>query len=78
MTLNLAEFRSDTEDYQANVVDTAGGSLKQFLANIDKVRSQGVELDARLARTSGFTGYARSPTPTPSTSPTRTALAPSS
>ena len=57
VTLNLAVFRSETQDYQANVVDTAGGSLKQFLANVEEVRSQGVELDARLARVGGFSGY---------------------
>lgn len=58
ITLNLAAFKTVTKDYQANVVDTAGGTLRQYLANVDEVRSQGVELDARLARTAGFTGYA--------------------
>ncbi len=57
LTLNVAAFRTETQDYQANVVDTAGGSLKQFLANVEEVRSQGVEIDARLARTGGFAGY---------------------
>jgi len=58
LTLNLAAFRTDTQDYQANVVDSAGGTLKQYLANVEEVRSQGVELDARLARVGGFSGYA--------------------
>lgn len=58
VTLNLAAFKTVTKDYQANVVDTAGGTLRQYLANVDEVRSQGVELDARLARTAGFAGYA--------------------
>ena len=58
LTLNVAAFRTVTENYQANVVDSAGGSLKQYLANVEEVRSQGVELDARLGRINGFTGYA--------------------
>ncbi|MGH6910214.1 MAG: TonB-dependent receptor, partial [Phenylobacterium sp.] len=57
LTLNLAAFWSTTHDYQANVVDTAGGALRQFLDNIEKVRSRGVELDARFAPGGGFTGY---------------------
>lgn len=57
VTFNVAVFRTDTNDYQANVVDTAGGSLKQFLANVEEVRSQGVEIDAQLARIGGFSGY---------------------
>ena len=57
VTANLAVFRTDTSNYQANVVDTVGGSLKQYISNIAKVRSQGVELDLSLARTAGFTGY---------------------
>ncbi len=57
VTFNVAAFRTDTDDYQANIVDSAGGTLKQFLANVEQVRSQGVELDAQLARIGGFGGY---------------------
>ncbi len=57
LTFNLAAFWSTTHDYQANVVDTAGGALRQFLDNIEKVRSRGVELDTRFAPGGGVTGY---------------------
>jgi iron complex outermembrane receptor protein len=57
LTANLAVFRSETTNYQANVVDTAGGALRTYLDNINEVRSQGVELDLRLAPVGGFTAY---------------------
>ncbi len=58
LVFNVAAFWSETRDYQANVVDTAGGALRQFLDNIDKVRSRGVEIDTRLAPIGGFSAYA--------------------
>lgn len=57
LTLNLAAFWTTTQDYQANVVDTAGGALKQFLDNVTEVRSRGLEFDARLAPIAGFRAY---------------------
>jgi iron complex outermembrane receptor protein len=57
LTANLALFRSETADYQANVVDTAGGALRTYLDNINEVRSQGVEVDLRLAPIGGFSAY---------------------
>jgi iron complex outermembrane receptor protein len=57
VTLNLAAFWTSTHDYQANVVDTAGGSLRTFLDNVAEVRSRGVELDTRLAPIGGFSAY---------------------
>jgi iron complex outermembrane receptor protein len=57
LTANLAIFRSETTDYQANVVDTAGGALRTYLDNINEVRSQGVEVDLRLSPIGGFTAY---------------------
>ncbi|RYF95717.1 MAG: TonB-dependent receptor [Caulobacteraceae bacterium] len=57
LTANLAIFRSVTTDYQANVVDTAGGALRTYLDNINEVRSQGVELDLRLSPIGGFSAY---------------------
>ncbi|MFD2578159.1 TonB-dependent receptor [Novosphingobium colocasiae] len=45
LTLSLDAFRVDVTDYQANVVNNVGTSLRTYLANIPKVRSQGVELD---------------------------------
>ena len=46
LTANLAVYRTDVEDYQANVVDSGPGALRGYLANAEKVVIQGVELDA--------------------------------
>lgn len=46
LTANLAAYRTDVEDFQANVVDSGPGALRGYLANADKVVIQGVELDA--------------------------------
>ena len=46
VTANLAAYRTDVEDYQANVVDTGPGALRGYLANAEKVEIKGVELDA--------------------------------
>ncbi len=59
LTANLAIYRSDVTNYQANVVDTGPGSLRPYLANAAKVRSQGVEFDFSTAPMSGFTSYLR-------------------
>ncbi|WP_395944646.1 TonB-dependent receptor [Brevundimonas sp.] len=45
LTTNLAAYRTDVEDYQANVVDSGPGALRGYLANADKVEIQGIELD---------------------------------
>lgn len=44
-TLNLALFRTDIRDFQTNVVNNTVGVLRGYLANVPKVRSQGVEID---------------------------------
>ncbi|MBL7372869.1 TonB-dependent receptor, partial [Escherichia coli] len=46
VTANLAAYRTDVKDYQANVVDSGPGALRGYLANADQVVIQGVELDA--------------------------------
>lgn len=46
VTTNLAAYRTDVKDYQANVVDSGPGALRGYLANADQVVIQGVELDA--------------------------------
>ena len=46
VTANLAAYRTDVDDYQANVVDTGPGALRGYLANAKKVEIQGIELDA--------------------------------
>ncbi|MBX9605151.1 MAG: TonB-dependent receptor [Gammaproteobacteria bacterium] len=45
LTLNLALFHTEVRDFQANVVDSSPGALRGYLANIDKVRVKGAELD---------------------------------
>lgn len=73
MTANLALFRTVTRDYQANVVDTSSGVVLRYLDNIDKVRSQGAELDLWIAPARGSPPMRRSPGPTRSTSTIPTA-----
>ena len=49
LTFNLDVFHVEVEDFQTNVVDTvAPAALRAYLANIPKVRVQGVEFDAAL------------------------------
>jgi iron complex outermembrane receptor protein len=49
LTVNADVFHADVTDFQANRVDTvAPAALRTYLANIPKVRVQGLELDARL------------------------------
>ena len=59
LTANFAIFRTDVTDFQANVVDTGPGALRGYLANIEKVRSQGVEFDVSVVPVDGFSGYFR-------------------
>jgi iron complex outermembrane recepter protein len=59
LTANFALFRNDVRDFQANVVDTGPGALRGYLANIEKVRSQGAEADITLAPLKGFSAYVR-------------------
>jgi iron complex outermembrane recepter protein len=59
LTVNFAAFRSDVRDFQANVVDTGPGALRGYLANIEKVRSQGIEADLTFAPVGGFSAYLR-------------------
>ena len=57
-TLNLAAFRTDIRDYQATVNNGQFGVLRGFLANADKVRSQGIEADFSIRPSQRFTAYA--------------------
>ena len=45
LTANLAAFHTEIENYQALVTNGQLGVLRGYLANADKVRSQGVEFD---------------------------------
>ena len=59
LTANVAVFRTDIRNFQANVVDTGPGALRGYLANVEKVRSQGVEWDLVLAPVHGLSAYVR-------------------
>lgn len=50
-TVALALFRTDIADYQATVVNGAIGVLRGYLANVDSVRTQGVELEGSIRPT---------------------------
>lgn len=76
LTLNADVFHTTVRDFQTNVVDSAPGALRGYLANIDKVRVKGLEVDATfvvdehlsgrfgLARTDGrYVSYRNGPCP---------------
>lgn len=56
-TLNLAAFRTDIGDYQANVNNGQFGVLRGYLANADKVRTQGIEVDFSVRPSQRFFAY---------------------
>jgi len=56
-TLNLAAFRTTIDDFQANVSNGQLGVLRGYLANAERVRSQGVELDFSIRPSARFTAY---------------------
>jgi iron complex outermembrane receptor protein len=57
LVLNVDIFNTEVKDYQVNVVDSGPGALRGYLANIPKVKSRGVELDASFAPFENFSGY---------------------
>jgi len=58
VSLNADVYNTRVRDYQANVVDTAPGALRGYLANIEAVEAKGVEVDAAFRSAAHFTGYA--------------------
>jgi iron complex outermembrane receptor protein len=56
-TLNFAAFRTDIRDYQAIVTNGQFGVLRGFLANAEKVRSQGIEADFSVRPSERFSAY---------------------
>jgi len=56
-TLNLAAFRTDIDDFQAQVVNGQTGVLRGYLANADKVRTQGFEWDFSIRPTPRLNAY---------------------
>ena len=56
-TLNLAAFRTDIGNYQALVTNGQLGVLRGYLANADRVRTQGLEADFSLRPSERFNVY---------------------
>ncbi|WP_407073358.1 TonB-dependent receptor [Sphingomonas sp. LaA6.9] len=57
-TFNLAAFRTDIKNYQANVNNGQFGVLRGYLANAGKVRTQGIEADFTVQPSERFSAYA--------------------
>jgi len=57
LTANLAAFYTDVGDFQANVVDSGPGALRGYLANAEKVKVKGAELDLSVRPIGGVSAY---------------------
>ncbi len=57
VTLNLAAFRTDIDDFQALVSNGQLGVLRGYLANAEQVRSQGLEWDLSFRPSDRFNAY---------------------
>jgi iron complex outermembrane receptor protein len=57
LLFNIDAFRTTVRDFQANVVDSAPGALRGYLANIDKVRVVGLELDSLFVLDENLSGH---------------------
>ena len=57
VTLNLAAFSTDIGNYQALVTNGQLGVLRGYLANADKVRTQGIEADFSVRPSEQFNVY---------------------
>jgi iron complex outermembrane receptor protein len=57
LLLNFDVYDTTVRDFQSNVVDTGPGALRGYLANVDKVRVHGAELDAGLRLTERWSGH---------------------
>jgi len=57
LLVNIDGFDTTVRDFQANVVDTGPGALRGYLANIDKVRVQGVEMDSNFVVDEHLSGH---------------------
>jgi iron complex outermembrane recepter protein len=55
--VNVSVFRTDIDDYQAQVTNGSLGLLRGYLANADAVRSQGVEVDFSFRPSKRFNVY---------------------
>ena len=57
VTANVALFNTDIKDFQAQVVNAGVGVLRGYLANAEKVRVRGIEIDATHAVSSRVSFY---------------------
>src|SRR5205085_4915902 len=57
LTVNLAAFWTEIEDYQATVTNGQLGVLRGYLANAGKVRTRGFELEVSARPTEGLSLY---------------------
>jgi iron complex outermembrane receptor protein len=57
LTLNVDAFDTEVKNYQVNVVDSGPGALRGYLANIERVRSRGFEVDSAFMATEDLSGY---------------------
>jgi iron complex outermembrane recepter protein len=57
ITFNLSAFRTDVGNYQALVTNGQLGVLRGYLANADKVRTQGLEWDFSVRPSERFNAY---------------------
>jgi len=56
-TFNVAAFRTEINNYQAQVTNYTVGALRGYLASAEKVRTQGVEIDFALRPSERFNVY---------------------
>ncbi len=56
-TVNIAAFRTDIKNYQAQVTNGSLGLVRGYLANAQKVRTQGLEADVSLRSSDRFNVY---------------------
>ncbi|UZW55291.1 TonB-dependent receptor [Sphingobium sp. JS3065] len=57
-TFNITAFRTEIKNFQATVNGGQFGTVRGYLANADKVRSQGIEADFKVVASDRFTAYA--------------------
>jgi iron complex outermembrane receptor protein len=57
-TFNLSAFRTDIKNFQATVNGGQFGTVRGYLANAEKVRSQGIEADFKVTPNERLSAYA--------------------
>jgi iron complex outermembrane recepter protein len=57
-TFNLSAFRTEIKNFQATVNGGQFGTVRGYLANAEKVKSQGIEADLKIVASDRLTAYA--------------------